>query len=286
MPILDSSSNVCSHARHGFGRVRSDSCHGRPRPVSPSLASSRRCCCARGLPGRGARHASAVGLEWDGMRAQLRVDRDGTWCVRSRPGARLLRAVPRAGGGRTALAGRAVVLDGELACLDPAGRSRVPAFAPPAVRSKRPRRRSPRGRSSRAASPTFSASMAAPCVLVAGPCSSSSYQQRAGARRTPPPFVGDFHYWSEKAGESAARPRLAVTGAPRAFDNEIARMLQTLRGPWVLRSRQGVQLGPASACLRASASRPAADRNGRASIAGSAVPGRSLPTDEAEASAW
>jgi hypothetical protein len=38
MPILGSSSNVCSHARQGCPRVRCDSCHGRVHPVSPSPA--------------------------------------------------------------------------------------------------------------------------------------------------------------------------------------------------------------------------------------------------------
>ena len=75
-----------------------------------------------GLPKAAARDAWALELKWDGMRAQLRAARDGTWCLRSRPGRECSEQFPELAALATALADRNVLLDGELVCLDAAGR--------------------------------------------------------------------------------------------------------------------------------------------------------------------
>jgi bifunctional non-homologous end joining protein LigD len=71
-----------------------------------------------GLPPAGARHQWALELKWDGMRAQFRVARDGSWCLRSRPGRNCGDQFPELAAVAIALDGQDVLLDGELVCLD------------------------------------------------------------------------------------------------------------------------------------------------------------------------
>jgi bifunctional non-homologous end joining protein LigD len=75
-----------------------------------------------GLPPAGARDQWALELKWDGMRAQFRVARDGSWCLRSRPGRNCSDQFPELKPGAAALHGQDVLLDGELVCLDADGR--------------------------------------------------------------------------------------------------------------------------------------------------------------------
>ena len=56
------------------------------------------------------------------MRAQLRVARDGIWCLRSRPGRDCSDQFPEVASLAAELGGRDVLLDGELVCLDADGR--------------------------------------------------------------------------------------------------------------------------------------------------------------------
>jgi bifunctional non-homologous end joining protein LigD len=74
-----------------------------------------------GLPPAGARDLWALELKWDGMRAQLRVARDGGWCLRSRPGRNCSDQFPELSPLVDSLAGRDVLLDGELVCLNSDG---------------------------------------------------------------------------------------------------------------------------------------------------------------------
>jgi len=55
------------------------------------------------------------------MRAQLRVSRSGAGCVRSRPGRDCIQQFPELNALAAALAGRDVLLDGELVCLNSHG---------------------------------------------------------------------------------------------------------------------------------------------------------------------
>src|SRR4051794_37034141 len=75
-----------------------------------------------GLPPAGARDQWALELKWDGMRAQLRVGRDGSWCLRSRPGRNCRDQFPELQPVADILHGPEVLLDGELVCLDADGR--------------------------------------------------------------------------------------------------------------------------------------------------------------------
>jgi bifunctional non-homologous end joining protein LigD len=75
-----------------------------------------------GLPPAGALGQWALELKWDGMRAQFRVARDGTWCLRSRPGRNCSDQFPELAPIAEALHGEEVMLDGELVCLNADGR--------------------------------------------------------------------------------------------------------------------------------------------------------------------
>src|SRR3954464_3814859 len=75
-----------------------------------------------GLPAPDARDQWALELKWDGMRAQLRVARDGSWCLRSRPGRECSDQFPELAAVAIAHEGHEVLLDGELVCLGPDGR--------------------------------------------------------------------------------------------------------------------------------------------------------------------
>src|SRR3954471_2150442 len=75
-----------------------------------------------GLPPAGARDQWALELKWDSMRAQFRVARDGSWCLRSRPGRTCSEQFPELAAVATALDGHEVLLDGELVCLGADGR--------------------------------------------------------------------------------------------------------------------------------------------------------------------
>src|SRR3954447_13060779 len=81
-----------------------------PRLLAPMLLEC-------GLPPAGARDRWALELKWDGMRAQLRVARDGAWCLRSRPRRDCSEQFPELAALAAALAGRDALLDGELVCL-------------------------------------------------------------------------------------------------------------------------------------------------------------------------
>src|SRR3954447_26036580 len=85
-----------------------------PRFLAPMLLGS-------GLPPADARDRWALEVKWDGMRAQLRVDSDGAWCLRSRPGRDCSDQFPELEHLASQLAGRDFLLDGELVCLDAAG---------------------------------------------------------------------------------------------------------------------------------------------------------------------
>ena len=95
-----------------------------------------------GVPNEDERERYAVEVKWDGMRAQLRVAADGSWCLRSRPGRDCTEEFPeiRAHGISCDL-----FLDGELVCLGADGK---PDFA--ALR----RRLVTRGQTRIAATPT------------------------------------------------------------------------------------------------------------------------------------
>src|SRR4051812_5364307 len=71
--------------------------------------------------------AWAVEVKFDGIRAQLRVDGSGGWCVRSRPGRDCTGQFPELAALAEALAAHRVILDGELVHFAADGR---PDFAP------------------------------------------------------------------------------------------------------------------------------------------------------------
>ena len=75
-----------------------------------------------GLPPTGAQDRWALELKWDGMRAQFRVARDGSWCLRSRPGRNCSDQFPELAPLADALQEHEMLLDGELVCLDADGR--------------------------------------------------------------------------------------------------------------------------------------------------------------------
>jgi bifunctional non-homologous end joining protein LigD len=103
-----------------------------PRFISPMLATAGPAPTEAGW---------ALEVELDGMRAQLRYDGRRV-CVRSRPGRDCTEEFPELAAIADQLARRRVILDGELVCLDAAGK---PDFA--ALRSRlgrRPGRRSGR----------------------------------------------------------------------------------------------------------------------------------------------
>jgi bifunctional non-homologous end joining protein LigD len=79
-----------------------------------------------GLPPAGARDQWALELKWDRMRAQFRVARNASWCLRSRPGRKCGEQFPELAAVAVALDGHEVLLDGELVCLGADGRSRLP----------------------------------------------------------------------------------------------------------------------------------------------------------------
>jgi hypothetical protein len=118
----DSTANVCSHAEEADGR-RTLALHatdGReartlPRLIAPMLLRP-------GLPARERAADWAFELKWDGMRAQLRIAPDGRWCLRSRPGRDCSDHFPELAALADALRGGAVLLDGELVCLNSDGR--------------------------------------------------------------------------------------------------------------------------------------------------------------------
>src|SRR3954465_4989075 len=86
-----------------------------PRLLAPMLLEC-------GLPPAGDRDRWALELKWDGMRAQLRVAGDGSWCLRSRPGRDCPPEFPDPPARAEALHRGDVLLDGELVCLDADGR--------------------------------------------------------------------------------------------------------------------------------------------------------------------
>src|SRR3954471_24746963 len=91
-----------------------------PGFLEPMLLSS-------GRPAAGADGAWAVEVKFDGIRAQLCVDGERGWCLRSRPGRDCSEQFPELAALADALAPHRVILDGELVHLAPDGR---PDFAP------------------------------------------------------------------------------------------------------------------------------------------------------------
>jgi bifunctional non-homologous end joining protein LigD len=75
-----------------------------------------------GLPPIGAQGQWALELKWDGMRAHLRVAREGSWCLRSRPGRNCSDQFPELAPIADALRVHDVLLDAELVSLDADGR--------------------------------------------------------------------------------------------------------------------------------------------------------------------
>src|SRR4051812_10651271 len=90
-----------------------------PRCLEPMLLRP-------GLPVAAACEQWALEVKWDGMRAQLRVGRNGAWCLRSRPGRACSDQFPELARLSDALHGRDMLLDGELVCLDADGRPDFP----------------------------------------------------------------------------------------------------------------------------------------------------------------
>ena len=86
-----------------------------PRFLAPMLLRP-------GLPPADERERWVLELKWDGMRAQLRIADDGAWCLRSRPGRACSDQFPELTELAETLAGRPVLLDGELVCLGADGR--------------------------------------------------------------------------------------------------------------------------------------------------------------------
>src|SRR4051794_28777623 len=86
--------------------------------VEPMLA-------AAGRPDPAPEGTWAMEVKFDGIRAQLRIDGE-RWCVRSRPGRDCSAAFPELAAVASALAGRRVILDGELVHFGADGR---PDFA-------------------------------------------------------------------------------------------------------------------------------------------------------------
>jgi bifunctional non-homologous end joining protein LigD len=84
----------------------------------------------------------ALEVKWDGIRAQLRFDGRRV-CVRSRPGRDCTAEFPELAAIAEPLGSRRVILDGELVCLDTAGR---PDFAALRARLGRPTGRHRGGR--------------------------------------------------------------------------------------------------------------------------------------------
>src|SRR4051794_38885091 len=97
-----------------------------PRSVEPMLLSA-------GRPAAGEGAAWAVEAKFDGIRAQLRVDGDRGWCVRSRPGRDCSEQFPELAALAGALAAHRVILDGELV-HSPLTGARLCAAAPAALR--------------------------------------------------------------------------------------------------------------------------------------------------------
>ncbi len=89
-----------------------------PRFIAPMLL-------ATGLPSESDRDGWAVEVKWDGIRAQLRLDGAGGWCLRSRPGRDRSERFPELAALAEQIRGP-VVLDGELVHLAPDGK---PDFA-------------------------------------------------------------------------------------------------------------------------------------------------------------
>src|SRR3954471_23378332 len=91
-----------------------------PQFLDPMLLGS-------GRPAPDAAAGWAVEVKFDGIRAQLRVDGDRSWCVRSRPGRDCSEQFPELAGLASALASHRVIFDGELVHFGFDGR---PDFAP------------------------------------------------------------------------------------------------------------------------------------------------------------
>jgi bifunctional non-homologous end joining protein LigD len=92
-----------------------------------------------GLPPAGAPDEWSLELKWDGMRAQFRVARDGSWCLRSRPGRNCSDQFPELAAVAITLDGREVPLDGELVCLGSDGRPDLPPSPATALGIRRAR---------------------------------------------------------------------------------------------------------------------------------------------------
>ena len=86
-----------------------------PRFLEPMLLRA-------GLPPAEQPERWVLELKWDGMRAQLRIAGDGTWCLRSRPGRACSDQFPELADLAEAVCDRAILLDGELVCLGADGR--------------------------------------------------------------------------------------------------------------------------------------------------------------------
>src|SRR3954467_8105320 len=91
-----------------------------PQFLEPMLLSS-------GRPAPDAVAGRAVEVKFDGIRAQLRVDRARGWCVRSRPGRDCTAQFPELAALADGPAPHRVIIDGELVHLAADGR---PDFAP------------------------------------------------------------------------------------------------------------------------------------------------------------
>jgi bifunctional non-homologous end joining protein LigD len=85
-----------------------------PRFIEPMLLRS-------GLPPRQESTGWALELKWDGMRAQLRLGADRSWCLRSRPGRACSEQFPELASLVTEFGRRDLLVDGELVCLGPDG---------------------------------------------------------------------------------------------------------------------------------------------------------------------
>src|SRR3954453_12778876 len=86
-----------------------------PRFLEPMLLST-------GTPAAVEDGAWAVEVKFDGIRAQLRVDRARGWCVRSRPGRDCTAQFPELAALADELAPHRVIIDGELVHLAADGR--------------------------------------------------------------------------------------------------------------------------------------------------------------------
>jgi ATP-dependent DNA ligase len=137
-----------------------------------------------GLPA-GAAEAWALELKWGGLRAQLRVDGQTGWCLRSRPGRDCTAEFPELAEPVRALRAHRAVLDGELVHLGVAASRTSLRSAGDWSAAARMRARGRQQRSSSSTCCISTAGRYAPCPMRAAVncCTNCSLTGRGGGCR-------------------------------------------------------------------------------------------------------